>query len=173
MKKQPPILNESRKFSDNMASAHALVVKAKRGEKGNTNGKGYAVPAFNVTTFQGINAAMKAFELLGSSGLMAFSNSALKHFGDGDQVFGLDVATSYIEKMAKRSSVKIATHLDHGDYVTEPGRKVLQAAVQRLTSVMADNSTDHANKVAMPLQDNIDLTREVVDMAHPVGFPHR
>ncbi len=170
MKKQPPILNKSRKFSDNMASAHALVVKAKRGEKGNTNGKGYAVPAFNVTTFQGINAAMKAFELLGSSGLMAFSNSALKHFGDGDQVFGLDVATSYIEKMAKRSSVKIATHLDHGDYVTEPGRKVLQAAVQRLTSVMADNSTDHANKVAMPLQDNIDLTREVVDMAHPVGL---
>ena len=68
---------------------------------------------------------------------MAFSNSAIKHFGDGDQVFGLDVATSYIEKMAKRSSVKIATHLDHGDYVTEPGRKVLQAAVQRFTSVMA------------------------------------
>ena len=60
MKKQPPVLNESRKFPDNMASAHALVVKAKRGEKGNTNRKGYAVPAFNVTIFQGINAAMKA-----------------------------------------------------------------------------------------------------------------
>ncbi len=170
MPKKPTVLNTSRKFPDNMTSAHALLLKAKQGEKSNTKSKGYAVPAFNVTTFQGINAAMKAFELLGSSGLMAFSNSALKHFGGGDQVFGLDVATSYIEKMAKKSSVKIATHLDHGDYITEPGRKILQAAVQSLTSVMADNSTDHVNKVAMPLKDNIELTREVVDMAHPVGL---
>lgn len=170
MPKKPTILNTFRKFPNNMTSAHALVVKAKRGEKGNSTGKRYAVPAFNVTTIQGINAAMKAFELLGSSGLMAFSNSALKHFGGGDQIFGLDVAASYIEKMANKSSVKIATHLDHGDYITEPGRKVLQAAVQSLTSVMADNSTDHVNKVAMPLKDNIELTREVVDMAHPVGL---
>lgn len=153
-----------------MVSAHALLLKAKRGEKGNTTGKGYAVPAFNVTTFQGINAAMKAFDLVGASGLMAFSNSALKHFGGGDQVHGLDVATSYIEKMAKKSSVKIATHLDHGDYVSDAGRKVVQASVQYLTSVMADNSTDHANKRAMPLRDNIELTREVVDMAHPLGL---
>tara|TARA_A100000164_G_scaffold361140_1_gene375572 strand:- start:1972 stop:2721 length:750 start_codon:yes stop_codon:yes gene_type:complete len=35
---------------------------------------------------------------------------------------------------------------------------------------MADNSTDHVNKCAMPLEDNIDLTREVVNMAHPVGI---
>jgi len=153
-----------------MTTAHELLLKAKRGEKGNSIGRGYAVPAFNLTTFQGINAAVKAFELLGSSGLMAFSNSALKHFGGGDQVFGLEVATSYIEKMAKKSSVKIATHLDHGDYMTKPGRKVLQASVRCLTSVMADNSTDHVNKIAMPLKDNIDLTREVVDMAHPVGL---
>jgi len=170
MAKTAPVLNTDRIFPDNMVAAHALLLKAKRGEKGNTKSKGYAVPAFNVTTFQGINAAMRAFELLGSSGLMAFSNSALKHFGGGDQVFGLEVATSYIEKMAKKSSVKIATHLDHGDYISDSGRKVVQAAVQYLTSVMADNSTDHAKKMAMPLQDNIDLTREVVDMAHPLGL---
>ncbi|MFQ6605598.1 MAG: class II fructose-bisphosphate aldolase [Fidelibacterota bacterium] len=170
MAKQPPVLNKERRFPDNMMAAHALLLKAKRGEKGNTTGKSYAVPAFNVTTFQGINAAMTAFDLLGSSGLLAFSNSALKHFGGGDQVHGLDVATTYIEKMAKKSSVKIATHLDHGDYISDGGRKVVQAAVQYLTSVMADNSTDHANKTAMPLADNIALTREVVDMAHPLGL---
>lgn len=153
-----------------MTAAHALLVKAKRGEKGNSKGKGYAVPAFNVTTFQGINAAFRAFELLGSSGLIAFSNSALKHFGEGDPVFGLEVATSYIEQRAKRSSVRVATHLDHGDYITDGGRKVVQAAVQHLTSVMADNSTNHAEKKPMPLEDNIALTREVVDMAHPVGL---
>lgn len=170
MAKTPPVLNTNRKFPDNMVSAHALLLKAKRGEKGNTTGKGYAVPAFNVTTFQGINAAMTAFELLGASGILAFSNSALKHFGGGDQVQGLELATSYIEKKAKNSSVKISTHLDHGDYISDAGRKVVQASVQYLTSVMADNSTDHANKRAMPLAENIALTREVVDMAHPLGL---
>jgi len=164
------ILNKDRKFPDNMVNAHTLLLKAKRGEKGDAKSKRYAVPAFNVTTFQGINAVIKACELLGSSGLLAFSNSALKHIGDGDQTFALELLSGYIEKKAHRTSVKIATHLDHGDYITEPGRKVLQSSIRYLTSVMADNSTDHINKRAMPLKDNIDLTREVVNMAHPLGL---
>jgi len=163
-------LNSDRKFPDNMVNAHSLLLKGKNGEKGNKSGQIYAIPAFNVTTFQSINAAFNAFELLGSSGLLAFSNSALKHFGNNDQTLGLELVSGYIERRAKISTVKIATHLDHGDYITDAGRKVLQAAVQNLTSVMADNSTDHVNKCAMPLEDNIDLTREVVNMAHPVGI---
>jgi fructose-bisphosphate aldolase class II len=101
---------------------------------------------------------------------LAVSNSAIKHFGEGDPVFGLEVASEYIAKKAAKSSVKIATHLDHGDYVSDSGRKVVQASVQYLTSVMADNSTDKVAKKAMPLEDNIALTREVVDMAHPLGL---
>jgi len=170
MKKLPPQLNTDRRFPTNMTTAHALSLKAKNGEKGNSKGKRYAVPAFNITHFQGINAAFQAFELLGSSGLLAVSNSAIKHFGEGNPVFGLEVASEYIAKKAARSSVKVATHLDHGDYVSDSGRKVVQASVQHLTSVMADNSTDKKAKKAMPLQDNIDLTREVVDMAHPLGL---
>ena len=170
MKQIPPKLNTERKFPTNMTTAHALGLKAKNGEKGNSKGNRYAVPAFNVTHFQGINAAFQAFELLGSSGLMAVSNSAIKHFGEGDPVFGLEVASEYIAKKAARSSIKVATHLDHGDYISDLGRRVVQAAVQHLTSVMADNSTDKKAKRAMPLQDNIDLTREVVDMAHPLGL---
>lgn len=170
MPKTPPKINKDRKFSDNMTTAHALTLKAKRGEKGNKKGASYAIPAFNITTFAGINAAFTAFELLGSSGLLAVSNSALKHFGNADPVYGLEIASEYIAKKAKRSSVKIATHLDHGDYISDKGRKVVQASVQMLTSVMADNSTDHAAKRAMPLKENIELTREVVDMAHPLGL---
>lgn len=165
----PPSLNTTQRFPDNMTNAHTLLLKAKMGEKGNRKETGYAVPAFNVTTFQGINAAFKAFELLGASGLLAFSNSALKHFGLGDPLFGLEVASEYVAKMAKRSSVKIATHLDHGDYTSEAGRKVVQGAVEMLTSVMADNSTDHNTKKSTDLADNIGYTREVVNMAHPVG----
>ncbi|NHZ85152.1 MAG: hypothetical protein GWP19_04650 [Planctomycetia bacterium] len=170
MKKLPPKLNTDRRFPTNMTTAHALCLKAKNGEKGNKKGKRYAVPAFNITHFQGINAAFRAFELLGSSGLLAVSNSALKHFGEGDPILGLEIASEYIVKKAARSSVKIATHLDHGDYISDAGRRVVQASVQHLTSVMADNSTDKKAKRGMPLQDNIDLTREVVDMAHPLGL---
>lgn len=165
----PPKLNLSRRFPDNMMSAHALTYKAKLGEKGNTKGDSYALPAFNITTIQGINAAFDAFETLGASGVLALSNSALKHFGGGDAINGLEIASAYIQARAKHSSVKIATHLDHGDYSSEGGRRVVQGAVQHLTSVMADNSTDHVNKCARSLEENIAFTREVVDMAHPLG----
>lgn len=165
----PPKLNTERRFPANMQSAHSLLLKGKRGEKGKATGKRYALPAFNVTTHTGIDAAFTAFETLGASGVMAFSNSALKHFGDGDPITGLAVASSYVEQRAARSSVKVATHLDHGDYVTEQGRKVVQGAVEMLTSVMADNSTDHAAKQPTDLDDNIGFTREVVNMAHPLG----
>ena len=166
---QAPKLNTTRRFAENLTCALALTLKAKLGEKGNTKGTAYALPAFNITTIQGINAAFDAYETLGSSGVLALSNSALKHFGNGDAITGLEIAAAYIESRAKRSSVKIATHLDHGDYTTEAGRKVVQGAVQHLTSVMADNSTDHANKRARSLEENIGYTREVVNMAHPLG----
>ena len=84
-------------------------------------------------------------------------------------MFGLDIATSYVEKLAKRSTVQVATHLDHGDYIHAPGRKVIQEAVRCLTSVMADNSTDHKAKKATSTEENIGFTREVVDIAHPIG----
>ena len=165
----PPRLNRERRFPDNMQAAHALAFKAKQGRKGNRTGERYALPAFNVTNIQGINSAFTAFETLGSSGLMAFSNSALKHMGGGDPLFGLEVASDYVVRKAARSSVQVATHLDHGDYVSEQGRRVVQAAVSALTSVMADNSTDKVKKAGMPLEDNIGYTREVVNMAHPLG----
>ena len=165
----PPLLNRERRFPDNMQAAHALVLKAKHGEKGNASGPRYALPAFNVTNIQGIDSAFTAFETLGSSGLLAFSNSALKHMGGGDPVFGLEVAADYAARKAARSSVQVATHLDHGDYISEQGRRVVQAAVYALTSVMADNSTDKMAKDGMPLAENIGYTREVVNMAHPLG----
>jgi fructose-bisphosphate aldolase class II len=153
-----------------MASAHSLLLNAKNGVKGTTKVNRYAIPAFNVTNFQAINSAIAAFEMLGSSGILAFSNSALKFFGNSDPIFGVDMVSNYIEEMAKRTKIKIAVHLDHGDYISESGKKVVQACVTRFTSVMADNSTDHKNEVAMPLKDNIQLTREVVNMAHPLGL---
>ena len=169
MVQAPAILDHSKKFSSNVMSAHALVLKAKKGEKGTTSGDRYAVPAFNMTTFQGINAAFKAFNLLGSSGLLAFSNSAVKHLGQGDPLFGIELAATYVKALAARSSVRVATHLDHGDFMSYDGKKVVRHAVKHFTSVMADNSTDRKTKEAVPLQMNIDLTREVVDMAHPRG----
>ena len=167
--KDPPNLNNDRRFSDNLVCAHDILLNAKQGKKTGINGQSYAVPAFNVTTIQGINAAFEAFETLGSSGLLAFSNSSLKHIGLGDAINGLEAISQYIEWRAKKSTVKVATHLDHGDYQSEGGRKVIQASVEMLTSVMADNSTDKERGKPTSLEDNIGFTREVVNMAHPVG----
>jgi fructose-bisphosphate aldolase class II len=164
-----PLLNKDRKFSDNMKSAHELLLMAKNGMKGNNKSARYAIPAFNVTNFQSIDAVMEAAEKLGSSVLLAFSNSALKHFGRGNAIRGLEYVEQYVALSAKYSSVKIATHLDHGDYIGADGRKLIQAAVQSLTSVMADNSTDHENEKHTDLKVNIEATREVVNMAHPLG----
>lgn len=164
-----PELNKTRRFPRNLRCAHELILKAKNGEKGNLKGKRYALPAFNVTTYSGIDAACEAFDTLGSSGILAFSQSALKHFGYGDPIKGLERASAYVEMIAKDLNVPIATHLDHGDYIGEGGRKILQGAVQALTSVMADNSTDHAHKCPTDLKTNIEATREVVQMAHPLG----
>lgn len=164
-----PKLNTGRRFYENMASAHSLILKAKKGEKGNKQGERYALPAFNVTTYQGIDAACEAFNILGSSGVLAFSQSALKHFGYGDPIKGLERVNTYVKMIAKDLRVPIATHLDHGDYISESGRKIVCGAVEMLTSVMADNSTDHAAGKPTDLSVNIEATREVVQMAHPLG----
>lgn len=165
----PPKLNTSRRFPDNMASAHSLMLKGKHGEKGDTSGAPYALPAFNITTLYQLDAAMDAFEILGSSGLIEFSASALKHVGGGDPLTGLEQFSDYAAQRAADSNIMLATHLDHGDYISENGRKIVQGAVEMLTSVMADNSTDHVAKQPTDLADNIGYTREVVEMAHPMG----
>ncbi len=170
MSKQAPVLNKERRFPTNMKCAHELLLMAKNGTKGNSKGDRYAMPAYNVTTYQGIDAAIEAAETLGGSCLLAFSNSALKHFGKGDAIRGLEFVHEYVKLAARYSSVPIATHLDHGDYIGADGRKVVQKAVETLTSVMADNSTDHAAKKPTELAQNIEATREVVDMAHPLGI---
>ena len=150
-----PTLNKERKFSDNLRSAHELLLMAKNGQKGSKKESRYAVPAFNVTNYQSIDAVVEAAEKLGSSVMLAFSNSALKHFGRGNALKGLEFVEQYVALIAKYSTVKIATHLDHGDYIGSEGRKLLQGAVQALTSVMADNSTDHENEKPTDLKLNM------------------
>jgi len=164
-----PKLNTEAKFQTNMKCAHELILMAKNGQKGNHNGQRYALPAFNVTTYQGIDAACEAFDRLGSSGVLAFSQSALKHFGYSDPIKGLERVNQYVAMIAKDLRVPIATHLDHGDYLSEKGKKTVEGAVEMLTSVMADNSTDHVLKKPTELAENIEATRVVVDMAHPKG----
>jgi len=63
-----------------------------------------------------------------------------------------------IREIAKRSTVPIALHLDHSDNF----RDVVQAVKYGFTSVMIDAS-------ALPLDENITLTRKVVTVAQTVG----
>ena len=62
--------------------------------------------------------------------------------------------------MAKKAKVPVITHWDHGRSL----EIVQNAYTHGMNSVMRDAS-------AFPLEENIRLTREVVDYFHPLGIP--
>lgn len=84
----------------------------------------------------------------------------------------LTVLGAMFRSLGEAASVPVVAHLDHGESLA-----VCQAAIAcGFTSVMYDGS-------ALPLTENIALTREIVDMAHAkgvsveaelgvVGYPH-
>ena len=71
---------------------------------------------------------------------------------------GLDVLHAIVGCMKKRYSVPVYLHLDHCDDIT----LCLQAVDVGFDSVMFDGSH-------MPLEENIKLTKQVVDYAHAKG----
>ena len=70
----------------------------------------------------------------------------------------LGVLGAMFRNLGQAAAVPVVAHLDHGESLA-----VCQAAIEcGFTSVMYDGS-------ALPLAENIALTRAVVDMAHPQG----
>ena len=110
---------------------------------------GYAVPAFNFYNMETLSAIMDAAHDTHSPVILAVSESALKYMG-GDILMGMIAG----QKLSPKSGV--ALHLDHGASFEACARAVELG----FSSVMIDASK-------MPMDENIELTRRVVDMAHP------
>jgi len=112
---------------------------------------GYAVGAFNCNNMEIVQAIIAAAEAENAPVIMQASQGAIRYAGIG-----------YIAAMAKAAArearVPVALHLDHGTSFEQ----VMQCIRAGFSSVMIDGS-------ALPLQENIALTRRVCEAARAVG----
>lgn len=112
---------------------------------------GYAVGAFNTSNLEITRAILETAAEKRSPIVISTSPSALEYAGP---------RTLYrmIESMASAMPVPVALHLDHGLTFDT----VMECIRHGWTSVMIDASK-------MPFEENVALTRKVVEVAHAVG----
>lgn len=113
--------------------------------------EGYAVGAFNANNMEIVQAIMEAAEKENSPVIMQASQGAIKYAG-------LDFITGLVKIAAQSSRIPVALHLDHG---TDFGQLV-RCIRSGFSSVMYDGSK-------LPLEENIAITRKVLDIANPIG----
>jgi len=111
----------------------------------------YAVGAFNISNLESLLAVAEAAIQEKSPVIVAVTPSSIKYAG-----------LAYIEKIVKTAAesapVPMSLHLDHGKDV-ETVSKCIEAG---FTSVMIDGSH-------LKFEENVALTKRVVDLAHPKG----
>lgn len=113
------------------------------------NGK-YAVPAFNFYNMETLKAILNAAEQTNSPIILAVSESALKYMGD-DILMGMIAGAKYKKN-------QVALHLDHG-HSFESCKHAIDIG---FSSVMFDGS-------ALPLSENIKISKKIADYAHKYG----
>ncbi|WP_217586388.1 class II fructose-1,6-bisphosphate aldolase [Lentibacillus saliphilus] len=121
-------------------------------EKGKENG--YAVGQFNVNNLEYAQAILQAAEKEQSPVILGVSEGAGRYMG------GFNVVVAMVEALieAYKITVPVAIHLDHGSSF----KTCAEAIHAGFTSVMIDASAE-------PLEDNIALTKKVVELAHIHG----
>lgn len=108
---------------------------------------GYAVGAFNVENMEMMQAVIAAAQAEHAPVLLQTTPGTLKYAGTA-------LFSAMARALAEKASVPVALHLDHGDSY----ELCAQAAEDGYTSLMIDGSK-------LPLEENIALTRRVVEMA--------
>ena len=113
--------------------------------------KGYAVGAFNIQNLESLLAVVEAAVEEKSPVIVAVTPSSIKYGG-------LAYLTKIVRTAAESAPVPMSLHLDHGkDFET-----VSKCVEAGFTSVMIDGSF-------LKFEENIALTKRVVDLAHAKG----
>jgi len=123
-----------------------ISVLLEKAETGN-----YAVGAFNCNNMEIVQSIVAAAEAENSPVILQASQGAIKYAG-------IDYITAIAKVAAEKSFVPIALHLDHGTSFEQ----VTQCIRAGFSSVMIDGSK-------LPLNENMDLTKRVIQMARAVG----
>lgn len=111
---------------------------------------GFAVPAFNISDYGMLRASLEACESVGSPMIVSIHPAEWELMGD-------EFLASVLE-LARAAAIPVAVQLDHGATFEQ----VIGAIRLGFTSVMIDGSL-------LPYDENVALTRKVVEAAHIVG----
>ncbi|MCR5702881.1 MAG: class II fructose-1,6-bisphosphate aldolase [Lachnospiraceae bacterium] len=129
-----------------LVSATEMLKKAKEGK--------YAVGQFNINNLEWTKSILLTAQELNSPVILGVSEGA------GKYMTGFKTVSAMVKAMDEELgiTVPVALHLDHGTY--EGCYKCIKAG---FTSVMFDGSH-------YPIEENIEKTRELVNVAHQLGL---
>lgn len=128
-----------------LVTSKKMLLDAKKG--------GYAVGAFNVENMEMVKAVIAAAEELHAPVMLQTTPSTVKYGS-------LETYAAIVAAEAKKAKVPVCLHLDHGN-----SYELAVAAIEAgYTSVMIDGSHES-------FEDNIEVTRKVVEAAKAKGIP--
>jgi fructose-bisphosphate aldolase, class II len=119
----------------------------------------YGIPAFNVNNLEQVQAVMAAANEVGAPVILQASAGARKYAGEA---FIKHLIQAAIEQYPH---IPLVMHQDHGQ-----NPAVCQSAIDLgFSSVMMDGSLEADGKTIASYEYNVQVTRQVVDMAHKLG----
>jgi len=113
----------------------------------------YAIGAFDVVNLDMLQGIIDAAERCRAPVIIGLAEPHLPHFN-------LSLLAPAVEAAARMSSVPVAIHFDHGTRM----ENIVAGIRHGCNSLMIDGTN-------FELQENIDLTKDVVKMAHACGIP--
>ncbi len=133
-----------------LATSKELVTRARA--------HGYAVGAFNAVNMETAQSIFRAAEETRSPFLLQITQTTL-NYTEPEELVALVLA------LGKKATVPFALHLDHGRSF-EVCMRFLRLGV---TSLMIDGSLQEDGKTPRTWEENIVITRKVVEAAHAIG----
>ena len=120
---------------------------------------GYGIPAFNVNNLEQVQAVMSAADEVGAPVILQASAGARKYAGEHFIKYLIQAAAEAYPH------IPLVMHQDHG---TSPA--ICQGALDLgFGSVMMDGSLREDGKTPADFNYNVDVTKQVVAMAHKIG----
>lgn len=114
----------------------------------------YAVPHFNINNLEWTKYILEEMEMLQKPLILGVSEGAIQYMG------GFQVVSNLVKGLIEdlNITIPVSLHLDHGTSI-ETCKEAMDSG---FTSVMIDASKK-------PLEENIEITRQVVEYAHAKG----
>jgi fructose-bisphosphate aldolase class II len=120
---------------------------------------GYGVPAFNVNNLEQIIAIMEAAQETNSPVILQASAGARKYAGEAY------LRHMMLAAVESHPDIPVVVHQDHGTSAAV----CMQSIRSGFTSVMMDGSLMTDGKTPASYDYNVDITRRVCEMSHPIG----